>query len=321
MRGLDVVEGPRPVGVPEIWHARWAAAGLPVSQLRAEQWGMVEFSVTDPSGNRLRVGRADDSGPEQRCDTRTISTEDPVAVAVVTAIRSGDLTALRQLLDEHPWLATARLGDDDPDGMSRTLLHVVTDWPGHYPKGVQTVAVLVAAGADVNARFHGPHEETPLHWAASNDDVAVLDALLDVGADIEAPGAVLGGGSPIADARGFKQWNVAARLVERGAATTLVDAATIGLTDRVGVHLTAPTPPGRDEVNHAFWGACHGGRLPGAKLLLAHGAELNWVPPWENLTPLDAAERDQATDLVHWLREQGAERAGELTGEKSRIGW
>ena len=242
MRGLDVVEGPRPVGVPEIWHARWAAAGLPVSQLRAKPWGMVEFSVTDPSGNRLRVGRADDSGPEQRCDTRTISTEDPVAVAVVTAIRSGDLTALRQLLDEHPWLATARLGDDDPDGMSRTLLHVVTDWPGHYPKGVQTVAVLVAAGADVNARFHGPHEETPLHWAASNDDVAVLDALLDVGADIEAPGAVLGGGSPIADARGFKQWNVAARLVERGAATTLVDAATIGLTDRVGVAPHRPDP-------------------------------------------------------------------------------
>ena len=38
-------------------------------------------------------------------------------------------------------------------------------------------------------------DETPLHWAASCDDVAVLDALLDAGADIHAPGAVIGGGS------------------------------------------------------------------------------------------------------------------------------
>jgi hypothetical protein len=34
----------------------------------------------------------------------------------------------------------------------------------------------------------GPHTETPLHWAASSDDVPVLDALLDAGGDIECPG-------------------------------------------------------------------------------------------------------------------------------------
>jgi len=122
----------------------------------------------------------------------TVSTEDPVAIAAVTAIHSGELATLKRLLTENPWLATARLGDDDPDG-SRTLLHAVTDWPGHFPHGGITVSALIGAGADVNARFRGPHEETPLHWAASTDDVEVLDALLDAGADIEAPGAVLGG--------------------------------------------------------------------------------------------------------------------------------
>ena len=66
------------------------------------------------------------------------------------------------------------------------------------PTAPATVALLVEAGAEVNARFGGgSHDETPLHWAASSDDVEVLDALLDLGADIEAPGAVIAGGTPL----------------------------------------------------------------------------------------------------------------------------
>jgi hypothetical protein len=113
---------------------------------------------------------------------------------------------LERLLVEHPGLATARLGNDPTDndaGMTRSLLHVATDWPGHFPNGAATVAVLVDARADVNARFTGPHNETPLHWGASSDDVEVLDALLDAGADIDAPGAVIAGGMPVADATAF----------------------------------------------------------------------------------------------------------------------
>jgi ankyrin repeat protein len=41
-------------------------------------------------------------------------------------------------------------------------------------------------------------QETPLHWAASNDDVELVDALLDHGAGVEAPGSVIGGLGPIA---------------------------------------------------------------------------------------------------------------------------
>jgi ankyrin repeat protein len=76
---------------------------------------------------------------------------------------------------------------------------------------------LAAAGADVDARFSGAHGETPLHWAASSDDVDALDALLDAGADIDAPGAVIGSGTPLDDAVAFGQWTAARRLVERGA--------------------------------------------------------------------------------------------------------
>jgi len=222
-------------------------------------------------------------------------------------IRSGDVDGLRALLTEHPELATARFGDNT---MSRTALHAITDWPGHLPNGATMVRLLVDAGADVNARFTGPHTETPLHWAASCDDVEVLDALLDAGADIDADGAVIAGGTPLFDARAFRQWKAAFRLVERGARITPTDAATLGLIDHVRQYLAGEPPV--DDVNRLLWGACHGGRLETAVLLLDHGADIDWIPDWESLTPLDAAARAGATDLLTELRRRGAHTAAEL---------
>ncbi|MFD4673387.1 ankyrin repeat domain-containing protein [Lentzea sp. NPDC058450] len=202
--------------------------------------------------------------------------DDPLAVAVVTAIRTGDVPALGQLLADHPGLATTRIVDDH--GHARSLLHVLTDWPARCPNGARSVAVLVEAGADVNARFEGPHRETPLHWAASADDVEVLDALLDAGADIDADGAVIGGGSALADARAFAQWSAARRLVERGAAVTLADAATLGLRDQVEILLAGAS---QEELDVAYWGAGQGGQRECAELVAAAGADVAWVPPWE----------------------------------------
>jgi len=197
--------------------------------------------------------------------------------------------------------------------MTRTLLHVVTDWPGHFPNGAAVVGLLAAAGADVNAPFTGPHAETPLHWAASSNDVAVLEALVDAGANIEAPGAVLGGGPPLADATGFRQWAAAHRLVARGAQTTLRDAAALGLQDRLEQFFADTSPaPTRAEINHAFWWACHGGQQTTAAYLLARGADVDWLPDWEDVTPLDAAESAEAPQLVAWLRSHGARAAQEL---------
>ncbi|MFH0517620.1 ankyrin repeat domain-containing protein [Streptomyces sp. M41] len=238
-----------------------------------------------------------------------IDTTAPLARAAVEAIRTGDVAALQDLLTAHPALATARLGNMRT---TRTLLHVVTDWPGHLPDGPRTVAALVAAGADVDARFTGPHRETPLHWAASCDDVPVLDALLNLGADIEAEGAVVGGGTPLADAVAFGQWDCARRLVERGARTTLWQAAALGDADRVAACFTSGSaPPTAEQITAALWCACHGGQQQTADYLLRRGGDINWIGH-DRLTALDAADRSGHPALVAWLRDQGARSAAEL---------
>ncbi len=221
--------------------------------------------------------------------------DNPNHEAAITAIHAGDLSTLQQLLAEHPGLASTRL----PRHGGRTLLHIATDWPGHYPAVGATITALVAAGADPNIGCLGEHAETPLHWAASSDDIAAIDALLDNGADINAPGAVIAGGTPMADATAFGQWNAARRLLERGADTNLFEAATLGLVADVQRHLDVSHPTAAD-ITSSFWGACHGGHIATAAVLLDHGADINWVG-YDGLTPLDTARRSEATALAEWL--------------------
>lgn len=219
-----------------------------------------------------------------------LSSQDPLAHAAKQAIHTGDVESLRRILAENPHLATGRI-----DGQ-RTLLHIATDWPGHFPNSPAAIQTLVAHGADIDAPFLGAHAETPLHWAASSNDIAALDALCQAGADLEAPGAVIGNGTPIADAVAFAQWEAARRLLHYGALTTLWQSAALGLMDRLEAGLATVPPPAREQISKAFWFACHGGQRAAAELLLHHGADLNWIG-YDNLSPLQAALRAKAADL------------------------
>ena len=69
--------------------------------------------------------------------------------------------------------------------------------------------------------------------------------------------------------------------------------------------------PDAAEVTGAFWCACHGGPREPADYLLARGADPNWIG-YDGLTPLDAAHRSGASELVQWLRSWGARSADEL---------
>lgn len=229
-----------------------------------------------------------------------VSTTNDPAEALAAAIHAGDVVALRQLLVRLPDLASVPLGGRFA---TRTALDVVADWPGYFPNGPEVVRILVDAGADPDV--HNPGGETPLHWAASSDDVDVAEALIDAGADIEAPDGSIG--TPLANAVGYGCWEVARLLVARGANVTEPwQAAALGMHDRLGELLGDRPDP--EKVSQAFWHACAGAQRRAAEYLLERGADLNWVPEYAEATPLDAAQSEGTRRgiVISWLHDLGA---------------
>jgi uncharacterized protein len=241
-----------------------------------------------------------------------IANTDQVAMELRLAVHAGDIEAIRSLLQTDPDLATARI--IGRRGGTATTLHLVTDWPGYFPRGPEIVRLLIGAGADPNALTTrqgsqtGPGDETPLHYAASSDDVDVAEALIDGGADVEVPGGSIG--TPLDNAIGYACWHVARLLVTRGARVDKAwHAAALGMLGRLAEILGSD--PAAEDVSQAFWHACAAGQRRAADYLLSLGANLNWEPEYAHGTPLDAASGLGARqeNVLSWLRELGARSA------------
>lgn len=95
---------------------------------------------------------------------------------IIKAAKHGDLVRLEQLLKTDSSLLGAR----DKDGS--TPLHCAI-WKGHQA----AVALLLEAGADVNAHNENDHwGTTPLHAAAHANQAAIAQLLIDGGASVNA---------------------------------------------------------------------------------------------------------------------------------------
>lgn len=232
---------------------------------------------------------------------------------LVTAIVAGDVDRVGALLGEDPSRATATL-----PGNPRSMLHHATDWPGHRPGVADTIALLVAAGADPDvampASEDGVVAETPLHWAASCDDVAAIDALLAGGATVDALGGIFGGCTPFEEAIIFDNDAAARRLLEAGATNYLPGAAALGRTDLIdsffdGSDLRtdvgvlphwATFPPVQIVLDRAFQFACRAGHLDIARTLHGRGADPSSITP-AGTSALDEASGNGHDHVVAWL--------------------
>lgn len=234
--------------------------------------------------------------------------------SLVAAIVEGDTREVGRLVAADPHLVNETL-----PGNPRSMLHHTTDWPGHRPNVAETIRLLVAAGADANVTMPHPTSpgvaETPLHWAASSNDVAALDALLDAGADVDSLGGIFGGCTPYEEAIIFEHYDAARRLLERGATNYLPGAAALGRSDEVETFFDADgrvrldigalphwpePPPAQELLDRALWFACRSGHLEIAKSLLERGADPGPLTP-PGTSALDEATRNGHTEVVAWL--------------------
>jgi uncharacterized protein len=258
---------------------------------------------------------------------------DPKFHPVMAAIQAGDLEKFKALVDADPSLATSRSSRSHP-----TLLQCVTLDGKDKPHNVEMALVLIEAGAELNE---------PLVAAASMDNRAVAQLLLDRGAAIDGTG----GWSTLEEALYWNSQDVLALLLERGARVqNLRIAAGLGRTDLIESYFNADgslkpeagkinwpwgdletivrscrNEAGKQQladrvnawsqdrqgiVNNAFVYACMHGHIDAAKLLLEKGAEINVIPGGFDYagTGLHYAALNGHRAMVQFLLQQGADR-------------
>lgn len=253
--------------------------------------------------------------------SQTIPSDEPIAIELLTAVHGGDVAWVKRMLSENPELARARFAG--ARGGTSTALHFVTDWPGYFPNGPEIVNVLIDAGADPNALTTGrdsdtpgPGSETPLHYAASSDDVDVAAALIDRGADLETPNGSIG--TPLDNAVGYACWHVARLLVKQGARVEkLWHAGALGMLDCLDELLVSEIEP--EQISQGFWHACAAGQRRAAERLLNEGADINWEPDYAEGTALDAANGfgTRQINVIEWLQSIGVRSKEELKEDPS----
>ena len=205
----------------------------------------------------------------------------------LAAIRSGGVVALRAILKAQPALASDRSSCSHP-----TLMQCLVLDAADHPAEVQTSI------AEALLSLNSPIDE-PLVAAASNNNELMAAWLLDHGAAINGSAKTTNGWTPLEESIYWNAPDVTALLLERGASTPNLRAASglgrldemRGFFDATGAVRTdcggiyspfesledGPTL-GQQLLDNALVYAAMGGTSEAAAFLLDRGAEVNAFP-------------------------------------------
>jgi len=250
----------------------------------------------------------------------------------ISAMKAGDVEALRALIVADPSLATSRSSRSHP-----TLLQCLVLDHKDGPGLIEMARVLIDAGAEINEPFVA---------SAGIDNVAAAVLLLDHGAVLDGTG----GWSPLEEALYWNSQRVLGLLVERGARIqNLRSAAGLGRVDVMETFFALDSglrpeagrinwPWGHLEVieqscrnregkemlaakfrsfgtdrqsiiNNAFVYACMHGHIDAARFLLQRGAEVNAIAGGFDFsgTALHYAALNGHRAMVQYLLDHGAD--------------
>lgn len=243
--------------------------------------------------------------------------------SAVEAVVHGAVPELERLLHEHPELVRARstrVTHFDPPVHGATLLHYVAanGVEAHRqktpPNAVEVAKLLLQNGAEVDALadMYGGQCTTmsmlvsSAHPAKAGLQVALVEALLDFGASVEAQGAGPWR-SPLMTALAFGYRDAAEALVRRGARVDNI-AAAAGLGRMAEVHRLLPASDAESRRRALALSAQHG-RADVVRMLLDAGEEPSRYNPEGNhahSTPLHQAVWAGHDSVVRLLVERGA---------------
>jgi ankyrin repeat protein len=239
--------------------------------------------------------------------------------AAADAIVSGDSTKLQRLLKENPALIRARSSREH----HATLLHYVSangveGYRQRTPKNaVETARILLEAGAEVDATcdvYGGDCTTlglvaTSVHPERAGVQEALMQVLIDHGAEIERPNAYGNRQSAILDCIANGRLAAARYLASRGAKLGALEAAIIGDLETLKRDFE---PDGslkqgvtQGEINAAFTWACLADHRDVINFLLERGVDLGFRGG-EGETGLHWAAHAGHLELVKLLIARGA---------------
>ncbi len=222
-------------------------------------------------------------------------------------VHSGDLAAVKKFLDQG-----GNVNLQDEPGMTPLHHAVSDDWKGSHLKMIK---LLIDRGANVNAIDDTHH--TPLHLASNKETAGLLIA---AGADVNAKTKRTGETSLFSAAHCAAQGSSKSYEMYLGLTKLLLDkGADVNVKLKSGSMLKDNKPYrekiGETVLHQVVWSYSEKNAVEVSQLLITNGAKVNELNG-KGQTPLDEALANGRNKTAEFIREYGCQTAEELKAKE-----